>query len=163
MINRLGACRGPTPAFWGRGPLLWLVVRPALVKMDLQGKRGRVWYKWFQPPLVALCCPLKYNSARGLGGNGIAHFVTPGEGSSHLPLLGSPHRKTKNLPSCVLGFHQIPAPSLSLPGPQHAWCHNFPMFYLWCTAGTQNFKYLKELAWCRLAFLQRRRASKCCV
>lgn len=42
MISRLGACRGPVLVIWERVPLCWFTVRPALIKMPLQGAEGLV-------------------------------------------------------------------------------------------------------------------------
>lgn len=55
-------------------------------------------------------------------------------------------KKANSLPSCVPGFHQIPAFNLSVPSHRLAWLHSHSsVFYLWPAAEIQNSRPTTEL------------------
>lgn len=142
MFSRLGACWGTVLVLWSRGPLSWLTVRPALVKMPLPVVKGGVWCKQLPSPLMVLYCSLKSHMLVGRGEGWkmvLPHPLIQGKRTHTHYCSGSPQRKVNNLPFCVPAFHQIPALNLSVSRPKACSTPQF-VFYLWCTAGIQISK-----------------------
>lgn len=117
MISSPGACSRFMLLFLGRSPLhLWLSITLALLKRHLLCTGGRVaWCKGLKPPLCALYHLLKsvYTDGRGEK-NGIGPPSPPEWGVHNHHFSGGPHRKGNNFPSCIPGFCQIPALTMSV-------------------------------------------------